>query len=122
MLQLILIRLLPNQCVRSALQWVTLLIAAVTASTYNYQPPLPKNLAAYVADVDFYSPDSRLLDSGATNLLTADLKNMSMHLVYEGDEQFQVGDGTSFCIHHFALASALFSSFFCFLVQSIMGL
>ena len=36
---------------------------------YNYKPPPAKHLAAYVADMKFSSPDSRLLDSGATNHL-----------------------------------------------------
>ena len=65
---------------------------------YNYKPPPPKHLAAYVADMELASPDSWLLDSGATIHITADFNN---HSVYEGEELIQVGDGTGFSIHHY---------------------
>ncbi|GER38201.1 polyprotein [Striga asiatica] len=67
--------------------WVIQLIGVAT--DYNYQPPPAKHLAAYVADMEFASPDSWLLDSGATNHLTADFHNLSMHSVYEGEELIQ---------------------------------
>jgi len=48
----------------------------------------------------FFGQSSCFLDSGATNHLTADLNNLSMHSIYTGNDQVKVGDGTGLSIHH----------------------
>jgi hypothetical protein len=41
-----------------------------------------------------------LLDSAATNHVTSDLHNLSLHSIYDGPDSILIGDGTGLCISH----------------------
>lgn len=65
-----------------------------------WQPMSPWQSRANMAYNSTYSPESWLLDSGATHHLTSDLHNLSLHQPYMGGDEVVVGNGSSLPITH----------------------
>lgn len=75
-------------------------LACYNRFNHSYTPEKPAKLSALIASPNTPSDPSWYVDSGATNHLTADLNNLSMHSEFNGDDQIEVGNGMGLTISH----------------------
>ncbi|KAL4183304.1 hypothetical protein AMTRI_Chr11g154520 [Amborella trichopoda] len=79
---------------------------------HAFQPDLGVNLNAFYAAHSNIN-DAWYPDSGASNHITADLSNLSLHSKYTGPAQINIGNGTGLSIKNIGSSKLITNSYIC---------